>query len=191
MSDAAEMKWYVVHTQTGSEEKAKAGLESKIEKTALKDYVSEIVVPTEQVSEIRGGKKRITARKFFPGYILIEMNIPDEPEYEWKRILSLITKIVGVTGFVGSGRNKKPVPLSTDDVKNILQRMGEIKGEKPVSLRLLYTVGESVKVVDGPFKSFTGTVEDINNEKGKIKVRVEIFGRSTPVELDFLQVEKI
>jgi len=119
------------------------------------------------------------------------MNIPEEPEHEWKRILSLVTKVPGVTGFVGSGRNKKPVPLSADDVKNVLQRMGEIKGEKAIAPRFLYDVGEAVKVVDGPFKSFTGTVEDVNNEKEKIKVRVEIFGRSTPVELDFLQIEKI
>ena len=119
------------------------------------------------------------------------MNIPDEPEYEWKKILSIIRKIPGVTGFVGSNRNKKPIPLSSDEVKEILQRMGELKGEKIVSPRYIYNIGETVRVIEGPFKSFTGTVEEINNEKQKLKVRVEIFGRSTPVELDFVEVEKL
>ena len=183
--------WYVLHTYSGYENKVEKSILNLVENEDLGNYIHQVKVPSEEVAEVRDGKKRVSKKKYFPGYILVEMNIPDEPEYEWKRILSLITKIAGVTGFVGSGRNKKPVPLSGDDVKNILQRMGEIKGEKPISPRLLYTVGESVKVVDGPFKSFAGTVEDINNEKGKIKVSVEIFGRSTPVELDFLQVEKI
>jgi transcriptional antiterminator NusG len=183
--------WYVLHTYSGYENKVEKGINNLIENNNLKDVIFQVKVPQEDVAEIKEGKKRVSKKKYFPGYILIEMNIPDEPEYEWKKILSLITKIPGVTGFVGSGRNKKPVPLSADDVKNILQRMGELKGEKIAPPRFFYTVGEMVKVIDGPFKSFTGTVEDINNEKGKIKVRVEIFGRSTPVELDFLQVEKI
>jgi transcriptional antiterminator NusG len=183
--------WYVVHTYSGYENKVEKGIINLIENENLSDYIFQVKVPSEEVAEVRDGRKRVSKKKYFPGYILIEMNIPDEPEYEWKHLLSLITKIPGVTGFVGSGRTKKPVPLSGEDVKNVLQRMGEIKGEKTVTPRFLYSIGESVKVVDGPFKSFTGTVEDINNEKGKIKVRVEIFGRSTPVELDFLQVEKI
>ena len=183
--------WYVLHTYSGYENKVEKGIKSLIEKKELGDVIFQVKVPSEEVAEIRSGKKRVAKKKYFPGYILIEMNIPQDSEYEWKKMLSLITKIPGVTGFVGSGRNKKPVPLSSDDVKNILQRMGEIKGEKATIPKFLYTVGETVKVVDGPFKSFTGTVEDINDEKGKIKVRVEIFGRSTPVELDFLQVEKI
>ncbi|UCB46898.1 MAG: transcription termination/antitermination factor NusG [Spirochaetota bacterium] len=183
--------WYVLHTYSGYENKVEKGIKSLIEKKELGDVIFQVKVPSEEVAEIRSGKKRVAKKKYFPGYILIEMNIPEDSEYEWNKMLSLITKIPGVTGFVGSGRNKKPVPLSSEDVKNILQRMGEIKGEKTTIPKFLYTVGETVKVVDGPFKSFTGTVEDINDEKGKIKVRVEIFGRSTPVELDFLQVEKI
>ncbi len=183
--------WYVLHTYSGYENKVEKGILNLVKNENLGDYVYQVKVPSEEIAEIRDGKKRVSKKKKLPGYILIEMNIPDEPEYEWKHILSVITKIPGVTGFVGSGRNKKPVPLPSDDVKNVLQLMGEIKGEKPVSPRLMYAIGESVRVVDGPFKTFTGTVEDINNEKGKIKVRVEIFGRSTPVELDFLQVEKI
>jgi transcriptional antiterminator NusG len=183
--------WYVLHTYSGYENKVEKGIQNLVDNENLNDYIYQVKVPSEEIAEVREGKKRVSKKKYFPGYILIEMNIPDEPEYEWKRLLSVITKIPGVTGFVGSGRNRKPVPLSSDDVKNILQRMGEIKGEKPITPRFMFAVGESVKVVDGPFKTFTGTVEDINNEKGKIKVRVEIFGRSTPVELDFLQVEKI
>jgi transcriptional antiterminator NusG len=183
--------WYVLHTYSGYENKVEKGIKLLVENQQLEDVIFQVKVPSEDIAEIRDGKKRVSKKKYFPGYILIEMNIPDEPEYEWKRLLSYITKIPGVTGFVGSGRNKKPVPLSSGDVKNVLQRMGEIKGEKVVTPRFFYSMGETVKVVDGPFKSFTGTVEDINNEKGKVKVRVEIFGRSTPVELDFLQVEKI
>jgi len=183
--------WYVLHTYSGYENKVEKSVKNLIEDNNLDDLIFQVKVPSEEVAEIKEGKKRISKKKYFPGYILIEMNIPDEPEYEWKRILSLITKLPGVTGFVGSRRNQKPVPLSSSDVKNVLQRMGEIKGEKVVPLRFLFSTGEMVKVVDGPFKSFTGTVEDINSEKGKIKLRVEIFGRATPIELDFLQVEKI
>lgn len=183
--------WYVLHTYSGYENKVEKGIKNLIDVNNMEDIIFQVKVPSEDIAEIREGKKRVSKKKYFPGYILMEMNIPDEPEHEWKKILSLITKIPGVTGFVGSGRNKKPVPLSSSDVKNVLQRMGEIKGEKVAPPRFLYSIGEMVKVVDGPFKSFTGTVEDINQEKGKIKVRVEIFGRSTPVELDFLQVERV
>ncbi len=183
--------WYVLHTYSGYESKVEKGIKNLIENSDLEEYIYQVKIPSEEIAEIKNGKKKISKKKYFPGYILIEMNIPDEPEYEWKKILTLITKIPGVTGFVGSGRNKKPIPLSGSDVKSVLQRMGEIKGDKVVVPRMMYAVGETVKVNDGPFKSFTGTVEDINNEKGKIKVRVEIFGRSTPVELDFLQIEKI
>jgi transcriptional antiterminator NusG len=183
--------WYVLHTYSGYENKVEKSIRNLMENKTLGDYMHQVKVPSEEVAEVRNGKKRVSKKKYFPGYILLEMNIPEQPEYEWKKILTTITKIPGVTGFVGSGRNKKPVPLSSDDVKNVLQRIGEIKGEKIVTPRLMYDIGESVKVVDGPFKSFTGTVEDINNEKGKVRLRVEIFGRSTPVELDFLQIEKI
>ena len=183
--------WYVLHTYSGYENKVEKGLTNLIENNSLNDVIFQIKVPSEEVAEIKEGKKRVSKKKYFPGYILLEMNIPNEPEYEWKRILTLITKIPGVTGFVGTGRVKKPVPLSPDDVKNVLQRMGEMKGEKTMTPRFLFSEGEAIKVVDGPFKSFTGTVENVNNEKGKIKVRVEIFGRATPIELDFLQVEKI
>ena len=183
--------WYVLHTYSGYENKVEKGIKNLMENKGLGEYIHQVKVPSEEVAEIRDGKKRVSRKKYFPGYILLEMSLPEEPEHEWKRVLSYVTTIPGVTGFVGSGRNKKPVPLSDDDVKNVLQRMGEIKGEKLATPRLMYSEGESVRVIDGPFKSFTGTVEDINHEKGKVKVRVEIFGRSTPVELDFLQIDKI
>jgi len=183
--------WYVLHTYSGYENKVERRLRTLMESTDLGEVIFQVKVPQEEVSEVRDGKKRVAKKKYFPGYILIEMNIPDDSEHEWQKILAQIAKVPGVTGFVGSGRNRKPVPLSSDDVKNVLQRMGEIKGEKPIAPGFLYNTGEQVKVIDGPFKSFTGTVEDINTEKGKIKVKVEIFGRSTPVELDFLQIEKL
>ncbi len=183
--------WYVLHTYSGYENKVEKGLKNLIKNSNLGEVITQIKVPTEEVSEVREGKKRTTRKKYFPGYILLEMNLPDRSDAEWQKILAQIKKIPGVTGFVGSGPNRKPAPLSSDDVKNILQRMGELKGEKVISPRLLFEVGEQVRVTDGPFKTFTGIVEEVNQEKGKVRVRVEIFGRSTPVELDFLQVEKL
>ncbi len=183
--------WYVLHTYSGYENKVEKALNNLIENGELKDIVYQVKIPSEEIAEIREGRKRVSKKKYFPGYILVEMNIPEEPEYEWKRILSIIRKIPGVTGFVGFNRNKRPIPLSNEEVKEILQRMGELKGEKIRAPRYIYSVGETVRVIEGPFKSFTGTVEEINSEKQKLKVRVEIFGRSTPVELDFAEVEKL
>lgn len=173
-------KWYVVHTQTGSEEKAKAGLESKIASTALKDYVEEIVVPTEQVSEIRGGKKRITSRKFFPGYILIKMNMTKESWY-------LVKTTPGITGFIGPGR--KPSAISDEEVKSILTRTTETE-TKP-SPKIIFEIGEAMRISEGPFANFTGQVMEVYPDRGKLKVSVSIFGRSTLVEMEFWQVEKI
>ena len=174
------MKWYVVHTQTGSEEKAKAGLESKMASTALKNFIGEIVVPTEQVSEIRGGKKRITARKFFPGYILIKMEMNKESWY-------LVKSTPGITGFIGPGR--KPTPISKDEVNSILRRTEDTE-TKPTP-KLIFEVGESIRISQGPFANFNGSVMEIYPERGKLKVSVSIFGRSTLVELEYWQVEKI
>ncbi len=175
-----EMKWYVVHTQTGSEEKARAGLESKMVSTNLKDYVSEIVVPTEQVSEVRSGKKRITSRKFFPGYILIKMNMSKESWY-------LVKTIPGITGFIGPGR--KPTPITEEEVKRILQRTEDTE-VKPMP-KTTFEIGESIRISQGPFANFNGSVTDIFPDRGKLKVSVSIFGRSTLVELEYWQVEKI
>lgn len=174
------MKWYVVHTQTGSEEKAKAGLESKMAKTALKDHVGEIVVPTEQVSEIRGGKKRISARKFFPGYILLKMEMNKESWY-------LVKTTPGITGFIGSGN--KPSPLSDEEVKNILKRTHETEA-KPTP-KVIFEIGEAIRISQGPFANFNGSVVEVYPDRGKLKVNVSIFGRGTLVELEYWQVEKV
>ena len=175
-----EMKWYVVHTQTGSEEKAKAGLDSRIATTALKNYVSEVVVPTEQVSEIRGGKKRITSRKFFPGYIVIKMVMSKESWY-------LVKSTPGITGFIGPGN--KPTPITEKEVAAILQRTEDTE-TKPMP-KTVYEIGESIRIAQGPFANFNGEVTDVYPERGKLKVRVSIFGRSTLVELEYWKVEKL
>ncbi|MFA5088049.1 MAG: transcription termination/antitermination protein NusG [Candidatus Omnitrophota bacterium] len=174
------MKWYVVHTQTGAEEKARAGLESKIAATNLKKYVKEIVVPTEQISEIRGGKKRITSRKFFPGYILINMEMNEESWY-------LVKSTPGITGFIGPGRS--PAPLTEDEVNNIVQRTQDTE-TKP-SPKIVFDIGEPIRISQGPFANFNGSVMEVYPDRGKLKVSVSIFGRSTLVELEYWQVEKL
>lgn len=173
-------KWYVIHTQTGSEEKAKAGLESRITKTALKDFVSEVVIPTEQVSEIRGGKKRISTRKFFPGYILVKMEMTKESWY-------LVKTTPGVTGFIGSGT--QPSPIAEADVDNIIKRTHDTEA-KP-SPKITFDIGEAIRISQGPFANFNGSVVEVYPERGKLKVSVSIFGRSTLVELEYWQVEKV
>lgn len=173
-------KWYVVHTQTGAEEKAKAGLESRMASTDLKKYISEIIVPTEQVSEIRGGKKRITARKFFPGYILVKMDMTKESWY-------LVKSTPGITGFIGPGR--RPTPISEDEVNAIVKRTEDTE-TKP-SPKVIFEVGEPIRIAEGPFANFNGTVTEVYPDRGKLKVSVSIFGRSTLVELEYWQVEKI
>lgn len=176
----SDKKWYVVHTQTGSEEKAKAGLESKIASTELKNFVDQVVVPTEQVSEIRSGKKRITERKFFPGYILIKMAMSKESWY-------MVKSTPGITGFIGPGR--RPTPISEDEVNAILQRTEDTE-TKPTP-KVSYDIGESIRISQGPFANFNGQVMEVFPERGKLKVSVSIFGRSTLVELEYWQVEKI
>lgn len=174
------MKWYVIHTQTGAEEKARAGLESRMATTNLKEYVGEIVVPTEQVSEIHGGKKRITSRKFFPGYILVHMEMNKESWY-------LVKTTPGITGFIGPGR--RPTPISDDEVQQIIQRTEDTE-TKP-SPKVTFDVGEAVRISEGPFANFSGSVMEVFPDRGKLKVSVSIFGRSTLVEMEYWQVEKI
>jgi len=176
----SEMKWYVIHTQTGSEEKAKAGLQRRMETTELKNYVGEVIVPTEQVSEVRGGKKRITERKFFPGYIIIKMEMTKESWY-------LVKSTPGITGFIGPGR--KPAPITEEEVNSILQRTEDTE-TKPTP-KITFEIGESMRIAQGPFANFNGTVMELYPERGKLKVSVSIFGRSTLVELEYWQVEKI
>jgi transcription termination/antitermination protein NusG len=174
------MNWYVIHTQTGAEEKAKAGLESRMASTNLKDYIGEIVVPTEQVSEIRGGKKRITSRKFFPGYILVRMEMSKESWY-------LVKSTPGITGFIGPGR--RPTPITEEEVESIVKRTEDTE-TKP-SPKIIFEVGEAVRISEGPFANFNGSVMEVYPDRGKLKVSVSIFGRSTLVEMEYWQVEKI
>jgi transcriptional antiterminator NusG len=173
-------KWYIIHTQTGSEEKVKTALENKITSEALEEFIGQVVIPTEQVSEIRAGKKRVSQRKFFPGYLLIEMEL-NEKTYV------VVKATPGVTGFIGLGR--KPMPLPEQEVENILKRTQETQA-KPTP-KVTFEKSEQVRVTDGPFVNFNGTIEELHPEKGKLKVSVSIFGRATPVELEYWQVEKI
>ena len=172
--------WYVVHTQTGLEDKVKTCLERRINVEAMQEEISKVIIPTEQVSEIRSGKKKITQRKFFPGYLLVEMELSE-------KTFLFIKTIPGVTGFIGLGKKQMPLPQS--EVDNILKRKQETQA-KP-SPKVIFDKGEQVRVVEGPFINFNGTVEEIHPEKGKVKVSVSIFGRATPVELEYWQVEKV
>ena len=172
--------WYVVHTQTGSEEKVKTTLEGRISSSGLGELITKVMIPTEQVSEIRSGKKKISQRKFFPGYLLVEMEL-NEQTYLF------VKTAPGVTGFIGLGR--KPMPLPQKEVDNILKRTEETQ-VKP-SPKTVFEKGEQVRVTEGPFVNFNGTVDEIHPEKGKVKVSVSIFGRATPVELEYWQVEKV
>jgi transcriptional antiterminator NusG len=181
--------WYVLHTYSGYENKIEKIIRLMIDSGDLsKEIVKDIKIPQEEVVEVKDGKKRTQTRKFFPGYVIIEMDLP---VLEWKETCSKIKKIQGVTGFVGTPADRRPQPLSGDEARGILQKAGELKGEKPVRSRQSFIAGEQVKIVDGPFESFTGTIEEVNQEKNKLKVMVQIFGRSTPVEVDLLQVEKV
>lgn len=174
------MDWYVIHTQTGAEDRVKAGLERRMQQTALKTFVEEIVVPTEQVSEVRGGKKRITTRKFFPGYLLVKMDMNKESWY-------LIKTTPGVTSFIGPGR--KPQRLSDAEVNNILKRT--VETESKPSPKVSFEANESIRINQGPFANFNGLVTEVFPDRGKLKVSVSIFGRATLVELEYWQVEKI
>jgi transcriptional antiterminator NusG len=173
-------KWYVIHTQTGYEDKVKASIETRAKTSSLDHLVSRILVPTEKVSEVKEGKKKISTRKFFPGYILVEMELTDETWY-------LIKNTPGVSGFIGSGR--RPVSLQENEIAAILKQT-EIAKEKPTP-KVLFEKGEGVRVLEGPFTNFNGTIEEVNPTKGKLKVTISIFGRATPVELEYWQVEKI
>lgn len=176
----AAMQWYVIHTQTGQESKVKETLEQRVRQGGTTGTVGQVLVPTERVSEIRGGKKRISERKFFPGYLLVQMEITDE---NWH----LVRTTPGVTGFIGAGR--KPVALSEEEVNEIL-RQTEARKDKPTP-RVTFSKGEGVRVTEGPFANFNGAIEEVNPQRGKLRVMVSIFGRQTPVELEFWQVERL
>ena len=176
-SPAEEAQWYVIHAYSGHEEKVKKNLEKRIESMDMHDKILEVFVPMEDEIEIKDGKRRHVQKRIFPGYILGKMVMSDESWY-------VVRNTPGVTSFVGSGN--KPVPLHENELKSILK---QVKQEPQI--RVEFQLGESVRVVDGPFADFLGKVDEINPEKGKLKVLVNMFGRETPVELDLLQVEKV
>lgn len=181
--------WYVLQVYSGYENKIEKLIRLLITEGKLdKEIVRDIKIPAEQVTEVKEGKKRTQIKKFFPGYIMIELDLP---QIEWKATCSAITKIQGVNGFVGVPGNRPPIPLNNEEARAILQKAGEIKGEKPIRARQSFSVGEQIKITGGPFESFTGAIEEVNAEKNKLKVMVGIFGRNTPVEVDIMQVEKL
>lgn len=173
-------RWYVVHAYSGFEKTVQRTLLERIERAGMQDKFGQILVPVEEVIEMKGGQKSISERKFFPGYVLVEMEMNDET---WH----LIKDTPKVTGFVG-GTAMKPTPISAKEVDAILHQIQE--GVEKPRPKILFEVGESVRVIDGPFNDFNGNVEEVNYDKSKLRVSVLIFGRATPVELDFGQVEK-
>lgn len=170
--------WYVVHTYSGYENKVKANLERRIESMNMEEKIFRILVPMEEEVEIKNGKKKLTKKKVFPGYVLVEMIMTDDSWY-------VVRNTPGVTGFVGTG--SKPIPLTEEEVSAILQKMGE---DEPFT-KVDFVTGEKIKVASGPFEGFVGEVEEIYPDKGKLRVMVSMFGRETPIELDFTQIEKI
>ncbi len=173
-------RWYVVHTYSGFEKAVVRSLKEHIRNAGMEDKFGEILVPTEEVVEMKRGQKRTSERKFFPGYVLVQMEMDDET---WH----LVKKVPKVTGFIG-GSSDKPAPITDKEAQAILQQVQE--GVEKPRPKFSFQPGEQVRVVDGPFADFNGTVEDVNYEKNKLKVSVSIFGRMTPVELEFSQVEK-
>ncbi len=171
-----DKKWYVIHTYSGYENKVKANLEKRIESMNMEDKIFRILVPMEDEIEIKNGKKKISKKKVFPGYVLVEMVMTDDSWY-------IVRNTTGVTGFVGTGA--KPIPLHDSEANHILKQMGV---EEPRT-RVPFEIGQDVRVISGPFENFVGNIEEIHPEKGKLKVLVSMFGRETPIELDFTQVE--
>jgi len=179
-SENPRMKWYIIHSYSGFERKVKESLESRVQAFGLQDKIGRVLIPTEPVTEVRGGKKYTVERMFYPGYVLVEMDMDDH-------VWHVVKSTPRVTGFVGTGQ--QPTPLSTEEVSQIVYRVAEGK-EKP-RLRVKFEKNESVRITEGPFSSFTGVVDEVNEDRETLKVMVTIFGRSTPVELGFAQVEKV
>ena len=178
---ASPLRWYVVHAYSGMEKAVERNLRERIDRAGMQEKFGRILVPTEEVVELKNGKKSVTERRFFPGYVLVEMLMEDDT---WH----LVKHTSKVTGFVGGARNR-PAPISEAEVMKIVNQMQE--GVDKPRPKVLWQVGELVRVKDGPFTDFNGAVEEVNYEKSKVRVSVTIFGRATPVELDFAQVEKV
>ena len=180
------MRWYIIHTYSGFERKVKESLESRVAAYNLGDKIGRVVIPTEPVTEIRGGKKYTTERAFLPGYVLVEMEM-DLSSPEGQNLWHVVKSTPRVTGFLGAGN--QPTPMSEDEVNSIIYRVAEAK-DKP-KLKVKFEKNEQVRITEGPFATFTGVVDEVNEDRETLKVMVTIFGRSTPVELEFGHVEKV
>ncbi len=178
MDEDEDRAWYVIHCYSGYENKVRHNLEQRIESMGMKDDIFDVVIPTQEEIEVRDGKRRSIERHVFPGYVLVNMKMSEESWY-------VVRNTPGVTGFVGMGND--PIPLRPEEVSQILRRM---EAEAP-TIKVTYKPGEKVRIIDGPFNDFHGTVDEIDMDRSKVRVMVNFFGRSTPVELDFLQVEKV
>jgi len=183
MTDNSVKKWYVVRAVSGQENKVKNYIETEINRLGMGDYISQVLVPTEKVVQVRDGKKVSKDRVYFPGYVMVEANLTGE-------IPHIIKSITGVIGFLGETKGGDAVPLRLSEVNRMLGKVDELS-VKADNIAIPFTVGETVKVIDGPFNGFNGTVEKVNEEKRKLEVMVKIFGRKTPLELSFMQVEKV
>lgn len=184
MVDNNVKKWYVVRAVSGQENKVKAYIETEINRLGMADYISQVLVPTEKVVTVKDGKKISKDKVYFPGYVMMEANLVGE-------IPHIIKSITGVIGFLGEVKGGDPVPLRLSEVNRMLGKVDELAVKTDNLHSIPFTIGETIKVVDGPFNGFNGTVEKINEEKRKLEVMVKIFGRKTPLELSFMQVEKV
>ena len=177
-------KWYVLQTYSGHENKVKLNIEKYVEQNHLEEAISQVKIPMMDVAEMKNGKKKVSKKKIMPGYILVEMDMNDDLQFK-------IQSLPSVASFVIGSKDKGPEPLSMEEVNNMFAEAGDLESEEPSMPKLLFKVGETLKIVDGPFANFNGVVDEIYPDKGRLRVKVEIFGRSTPVELDYLQVSKI
>ncbi|MCX7547661.1 transcription termination/antitermination protein NusG [Xanthomarina sp. F1114] len=184
MSEGSEKKWYVVRAVSGQENKIKAYIETEIARLGLEDYVDQVLVPTEKVVQIRNGKKINKEKVYFPGYIMVKANLTGE-------IPHIIKSVTNVIGFLGETKGGDPVPLRQSEVNRMLGKVDELTVDADANVAIPFNIGETVKVIDGPFNGFDGTIEKINEEKRKLEVMVKIFGRKTPLELSYMQVEKV
>jgi transcriptional antiterminator NusG len=182
--NSVEKRWYVVRAVSGQENKIKSYIENEISRLGLGDFVDQVLVPTEKVIQIRKGKKVHKEKVYFPGYIMIQANLSGEVPH-------IIKSITNVIGFLGEKKGGDPVPLRQSEVNRMLGKVDELSVEADANVAIPFTKGETVKVIDGPFNGFDGTIENINEEKRKLEVMVKIFGRKTPLELSFMQVEKV
>jgi transcription termination/antitermination protein NusG len=180
-----EKQWFVLHTLSGQESKVRESIERRIKQEEMQDYIDEVLIPTEKVSEVKQGKKTTTTRKFYPGYVLVHMLLYDEQKSLVDKTWYFAQQTPGIIGFVGGDR---PVPLRAAEVEGILRQIEE-KKEK-VKPKVVFEPGETVKITDGPFLNFNGVIEEVDPDRGKLKVSVSIFGRSAPVELEYWQVER-